>query len=1128
MQDEDHLFRLLFESSHEPTLIARPDKIIAGNQRALATFNCQNQEMLIGHPLAHFAATPPAASLLQTMFGEAQAGQSAQFSWRARCAQGKSFPVRLTFTRLPIPDDLLFRIDVQPEPIDLPPLHYRFIIDNVGDVFARYTPDGVFQYISASSPDVLGYEPVELIGRSIYDFFHPDDLEQVQAAHLSMTLNDEVNRVTYRFRRPDGTFAWMESRGRGIRHPETGKLVEIIATTRDIDVQKKTEATLRYQTESLTAINRIADALYSAQHVDVVVQQALESIASYARATVGVLFAVNETDGTLQLLAQHNLNTPFPPAGERLPLINEIFSVAVQRRAIVTSHDLAHEPHLENFLKHALAQQGAQDLVSIPILFQDQVLGVINLAFATARTTTAAERETLLAIGKTVGVALSNARFMAQLQAEIGEREQLEASIRESLQRQSNQVQLTTWISQEIAHATDLDTLNRRVVDLVQEQFDFYHTQLFRIDPVQGLALLSVGYGPVGDEMLARHHALPLGTGLVGTAAATGRSVLRPDVTDDPQWRPNDLLPQTRGELAVPISFGDTVLGVLDVQSSRAGQLTEEDGIVLEGLCGQIANAIESTRLRQSLEEQVRELRTLQRLMSREGWHSYQTGHGDTPSGYLFDKENVQPLPQTPFAAGNDSPFHDDVPGFIRPITVRGEVIGTMGVTADADTPINAEEQELLDAISRQVAEALETARLLETTQRRAVELETVARLSTAASTILDIDNLLQTVVELTRSNFNLYTTDVILYDEDRNELVLAAASGPNAAAFMKQAMSIPLEHEHSIIARAARTRQGVLVNDVLAQPDFLTHPLLSDTRAELAVPMIASNRLLGILDLQADARDFFTAEDLQVFAVLAAQVAVALQNALLYQEQLETAQKLREVEHLKSQFLANMSHELRTPLNSIIGFSDVILEGLDGPMTPRMEEDVRIIRNSGRHLRELIGEILDMSKIEAGMMQLRYEPVDISNLVQEVIHTSAPLATQRKLELRLEMPAHLSPVQADPTRVRQILLNLLGNAIKFTDEGWVCVQVDDQGDQVIFRVVDTGIGIEEDKIPIVFEEFRQVDGSLTRKSGGTGLGVPISRRLVELHGGQIGVESQINQGSTFWFTLPRQANPKS
>jgi signal transduction histidine kinase len=276
-------------------------------------------------------------------------------------------------------------------------------------------------------------------------------------------------------------------------------------------------------------------------------------------------------------------------------------------------------------------------------------------------------------------------------------------------------------------------------------------------------------------------------------------------------------------------------------------------------------------------------------------------------------------------------------------------------------------------------------------------------------------------------------------------------------------------------------------------------------------------------MDLQSDVRNRFSEDDVRIHTTLATQVAVAWKNALLYAEQLETAKRLRQVDRLKTEFMASMSHELRTPLNSIIGFSDVLLEGIDGPLTERMTEDVTLIRDSGRHLRELISEILDMSKIEAGMMELRYDVVNVQQVSREIIANARSLIYNKDIDIHLQLDPRLSTIEADRTRLVQILFNLMSNAIKFTNEGAVSLILEDAGEDIHFVVQDTGIGIRESDIPIIFEQFRQIDGSLTRIAGGTGLGMPISKSLVELHGGKMFVESQPGVGSKFTFTLPKR-----
>ncbi len=298
----------------------------------------------------------------------------------------------------------------------------------------------------------------------------------------------------------------------------------------------------------------------------------------------------------------------------------------------------------------------------------------------------------------------------------------------------------------------------------------------------------------------------------------------------------------------------------------------------------------------------------------------------------------------------------------------------------------------------------------------------------------------------------------------------------------------------------------------------------LSDDR--LLVPIRSQDDVLGVLEFEApEGEEPWTAEDLQFVEAIAQQLALALQDARAYQLTQQALEEMREADRLKSQFLANMSHELRTPLNSIIGFSRVILKGIDGPINETQEEDLQAIYSAGQHLLGLINDILDLSKIEAGKMELAFAEVDLKEIIQGVLSTAIGLVKDKPIKLSADVPEDLPTVQADNIRVRQVLLNLVSNAAKFTEQGRIAISArrinDDGREAVMIAVSDTGPGIEVEDQARLFEPFSQVDASPTRKTGGTGLGLSISRHLVELHGGRIWVESKPGAGSTFAFTLP-------
>jgi len=239
---------------------------------------------------------------------------------------------------------------------------------------------------------------------------------------------------------------------------------------------------------------------------------------------------------------------------------------------------------------------------------------------------------------------------------------------------------------------------------------------------------------------------------------------------------------------------------------------------------------------------------------------------------------------------------------------------------------------------------------------------------------------------------------------------------------------------------------------------------------------------------------------------------------------ELEMAKERAEAaDRIKSAFLATMSHELRTPLNSIIGFTGIILQGIVGPLNDEQKKQLGMVRGSAQHLLSLINDVLDISKIEAGQLQITHEDFDLREALEKTVASVRPLAEKKGLTLSCTVSDGIDMIPADRRRVEQVLLNLISNAVKFTEQGSVMVECKSDGDRVMISVTDTGIGIRPEDLDTIFQDFRQVDSGMTRKYEGTGLGLSISKRLVNLMGGQIQVESRWGSGSTFSFSLPRE-----
>ncbi|MEM7801002.1 MAG: ATP-binding protein [Chloroflexota bacterium] len=672
-----------------------------------------------------------------------------------------------------------------------------------------------------------------------------------------------------------------------------------------------------------------------------------------------------------------------------------------------------------------------------------------------------------------------------------------------------------------------IDDFYQQAVDLLQETCGFYHTQILQINEVRNTIVPAVSYGEMGRMLIDSGITYAIEDHMFQDIIESRRFKFWPDVYQEQRWIPNNYLINVRSEAGFPLIVRDQMVGILDIQMDKINGINRLDLVSLYGLSILMSSAIETIRLREELAELNDEHERLLDFFSREGWSAMRSGDVSNPRGYIFDQTTTKPIEDnlTQPENGETPQIHlTSTAGrlIVRPIDVRGELVGTLGIQDSAENPISAEDHAFIEELSLQISGALENARLLTQTQKKALELQTVAELSSNTATILRKDTLLKNVANLTSSRFGLYHTNIYLLDEDRRTLRLQAASGEVGSQLVETGWTIDAYSQESLAGRVVRSRKSIIVDNVRQEPAYLQNPLLPETRSELSVPLIAGDEILGVVSLQSSYFHAFSREDAQVHQTLANQIAIALQNAKLFEEQIETAERLRELDSLKTEFLANMSHELRTPLNSIIGFADVLLEGIDGELNDRMREDITMIRDGGRHLRNLIGDILDMAKVEAGKMELSYSTIDIKRIAEEVMGQISSLTKGKEVDVVLEIANDLDQMEADRTRVTQILFNLLSNAAKFTEKGSIIITMSrSANDHLRCAVSDSGIGIKEEDLSLVFEQFRQVGGMTHRTAGGTGLGLPITKNLVELHGGKIWVESTYGVGTTFTFTLP-------
>ena len=429
------------------------------------------------------------------------------------------------------------------------------------------------------------------------------------------------------------------------------------------------------------------------------------------------------------------------------------------------------------------------------------------------------------------------------------------------------------------------------------------------------------------------------------------------------------------------------------------------------------------------------------------------------------------------------------------------------------------------------VRDITERKRSEEAIRRQNEYLAASAEIGRLVTSTLDLNTIFTRTVSLMSDRFGFYYAGIYIIEETGFHAVLREATGEAGEKMKAQRHSVVVG-SNSVVGKVAQNIEPMLLNDTEFEPLYMPNPYLLDTRSEVAIPLRIGLRIVGVIDIQSTEPHAFTQDDLSVLQSLADQVAVAIDNARSYELSQQLIQDLREIDLLKSQFLANMSHELRTPLNSIIGFSRVILKGIDGPVTEMQQQDLTAIYNSGQHLLGLINDILDLARIEAGKMELNFEEVHLAEMTTSVMSTAKGLVKEKSVQLLQRIPENMPTVRGDAMRVRQVLLNLISNAAKFTEAGSITVETLVQKGptgklEALINVIDTGPGISAEDQKKLFQAFSQVDGSATRKTGGTGLGLSICANLVQLHGGRIGVHSGVGNGSVFWFTLPLYYQPE-
>ena len=695
-----------------------------------------------------------------------------------------------------------------------------------------------------------------------------------------------------------------------------------------------------------------------------------------------------------------------------------------------------------------------------------------------------------------------------------------------------------TQISESVLSSITMDELFKSIHEAVKPLLPANNFYFAQHDPNTNWISFPYHSDEIDEEWSPRK----LGRGLTSYVIRTGKPLrTTPEIFADLEAAGEVVNDGVRSVdwLGVPLRSKQVVSGVIAVQSYDYGtRITEQHKEILSIIATQVASAIErflAEREIQKFKLGIDRSDNAVFITDLDGVIQYANPAFEKVYGYS-PQEAIGKTPRI-LKSGliPDEKYKEFWATLLSGVTVSEEITnkakdGLLIPIAGTNSPILDESGKTIGFLA--VHQDITERKLSEETLRRRNDyLAASSEIGRLVTSTLDLNTIFTRTVNLISERFGFYYAAIYIIEETGFNAVLREATGEAGDKMKAQRYSVGVG-SNSIVGKVAEGIESKLVNDTDLEPLYVPNPFLLDTRAEVAIPLRIGSRIVGVIDIQSTQAYAFTKDDLSVLQSLADQVAVAIDNARSYELSQQLIKDLREVDQLKSQFLANMSHELRTPLNSIIGFSRVILKGIDGAVSDMQQQDLTAIYNSGQHLLGLINDILDLARIEAGKMELNFEEVHLADMTTSVMSTAKGLVKEKPIQLLQRIPTTMPSVRGDTMRVRQVLLNLISNASKFTDEGSITVEALVQKGptgkmEALINVIDTGPGISIEDQKKLFQAFSQVDGSATRKSGGSGLGLSICANLVQLHGGRIGIQSGAGNGSTFWFTLPLYHQPQ-
>jgi GAF domain-containing protein len=839
--------------------------------------------------------------------------------------------------------------------------------------------------------------------------------------------------------------------------------------------------------------------------------------------------------------------------------------------------------HVDPIFSEFVDVSGARAALLVPMLKETELVGAFVIYRLEVRPFTDKQIELVKNFAAQAVIAIENARLLNELRQRTEELSQRTDDLSEALEQQTATSEVLKTLSSSLGNLEPVfNAMLANATRICEAKFGVllrFDGQTFRFASEVGTP------PAFAEFLRQRGAFRPLAGSHLARVMQTKQVSYTADYAAEGIPSPPVKLGGARSTVDVPMLKDDELIGVFSIYRQEVRAFSGKQIGLLQNFAAQAVIAIENTRLLNELRESLQQQTTtadVLKVISRSTFDlqtvldtltasaarlceadkgAIMQRDGDVlriASNYGFSREAVQyglehPLrPDRGSATGRAAlegrPIHiPDVladqdyqaTGYLQafgyrtilavPLLREGTTIGTFTLTCDAVNPFTEKQIELVTIFADQAVIAIENARLLSELRTRTDELgrsvgelRALGEVSQAVNSTLDLEAVLSTIVAKAVQLSGTETGAIYGFDEQAREFRLRATYG------MDQGLIDALTQRHigledPNVAPAFAQREPIQVADLRDEPASILNEIIlrAGYRARMVAPLLRGEDIVGMLVVRRRTPGEFAKNTVDLITTFAAQSALAIQNARLFHEIEDKSRQLEVASQHKSQFLANMSHELRTPLNAILGYTELMADGAYGEPSEKMLGILKRLEANGRHLLGLINDVLDLSKIEAGQLVLELSDYSVQDIAQTVRSTLEPLAADKKLAFKVEMPSELPPGRGDGRRLTQVLINLVGNAIKFTDTGEVAIKAETNNGSFHVSVRDTGPGISAADQARLFQEFQQADNAITRKKGGTGLGLAISKRIVEMHGGKIWVESQPGQGSTFAFTLP-------